>query len=354
MQENIKILSLGCRLNIVESEKIRIMLADAGVRRGIIINTCAVTAESERQSRQMVRKYARENSGVQLFVTGCAATIAPTKIAEISGVSVVVANKDKMDISAYLPNYKGNVPVPQLSSFASLSKGFVQIQNGCNHSCAYCIVSKLRGKNVSFSYEKILADVRALVENGYSEIVLTGVDIAGYRYDSFFAISDLCRALLRDVPGMQRLRLSSLDPGIDLRPIIDLMRSDSRILPHMHLSMQSGSDEILSRMARRHNAQMVRELMEYANFPPPPRLHPPTASRLTPLCAPKKRGESLRTSKQQDWSESVMTPPLGGSRQASAAKQTGEPVGGQLSDSFPPTASNFASLVLCDSPSRGG
>ncbi|MDR1207016.1 MAG: MiaB/RimO family radical SAM methylthiotransferase [Rickettsiales bacterium] len=266
--ENIKIVPFGCRLNTLESEKIRNMLYDAGMRNAIVVNTCAVTAEAERQSRQAIRKLSRENPGVPLYITGCAATRAPENYSKIKGVAAVVSNKDKLDMHAY-----GVKPSKEKFSSLflfppSLSKGFVQIQNGCNHNCAYCIVSRLRGKNVSFPYEKILSDVRALVANGYHEIVLTGVDIAGYRGDTGGVreprLSDLCRGLLRDVPDLRRLRLSSLDPGTDLRPISDLMREDSRMLPHMHLSMQSGSDTILAKMARRHNARMVRELMNYA------------------------------------------------------------------------------------------
>ena len=330
----IKIIPFGCRLNAIEAEKIRAILTGAGVTRAIVVNTCSVTAEAERQSRQMVRKLARENPGAPIFVTGCAATRSSGDYAEIPGVTAVIANKDKLDINAYLHDAesaagaRGHAPLHSsepITEFQNFSKGFVQIQNGCNHNCAYCIVSKLRGKNVSFPYEKILAEVRALVDNGYAEIVLAGVDIAGYiipllrrgadvvchsreggnagvvlqndqdsenhsrpnkkefniahslqnhpgRYaatpphEGNFRIPDLCRAILRDVPGLRRLRLSSLDPGVDLRPLIDLMASDTRMLPHMHLSMQSGSDAILAAMGRRHNARMVRELM--ASMPP--------------------------------------------------------------------------------------
>lgn len=270
MNNNVKFLAMGCRLNIVEAEKIRNMLENAGLDSGIVINTCAVTGEAERQSKQTVRKIARENPGVPLFVTGCTATRDPETVAEIPGVERVVSNRDKMDIRAYLPDYTGpeSVLVP-LSGFQTLSKGFVQIQNGCNHSCAYCIVSSLRGKNVSLPYDEILESVRALVKNGYAEIVLTGVDIAGYMIvgadKSVFRIADLCAALLRDVPDMERLRLSSMDPAVDLRPIIDLMAQDSRMLPHLHLSMQSGSDTVLRRMGRRHTAEIVRGWVEYAN-----------------------------------------------------------------------------------------
>ncbi|MCL2748454.1 MAG: MiaB/RimO family radical SAM methylthiotransferase [Alphaproteobacteria bacterium] len=263
MENQVKFLSMGCRLNALEAEKIKAMLINAGTQDAIIVNTCAVTGEAERQSRQAIRKLSRENPGIPLYITGCAATRAPKDYEKIPGVVAVVANKDKFNINAYIPDYKHAVSY-QKSVISSLSKAFVQIQNGCNHNCAYCIVSKLRGKNVSFQYEKILEDVRAATTAGFYEIVLTGVDIAGFRMDKE-TLPDLCAALLRDVPKLARLRLSSLDPGVNLRPIIDLMHKNPRMLPHMHLSMQSGSDKILAAMGRRHNAQMVRELTEYAD-----------------------------------------------------------------------------------------
>jgi len=258
MKNDIKFVSLGCRLNALEAEKIKAMLERAGCIYTFIVNTCAVTGEAERQSKQAIRKLARENPGAVIFVTGCGATRAPDDFAALSGVTKVIVNKDKMDIQAYGLEPDDSCQ-PPLSVLQSLSKGFVQIQNGCNHVCAYCIVSRLRGKNVSFPYEQISAQTRALTENGYAEIVLTGVDIAG-----FTGLSDLCRKLLVDIPGLRRLRLSSLDPGVNLRPIADIMRNDPRMLPHIHLSMQSGSDAVLARMGRRHNAQMVRELAEYS------------------------------------------------------------------------------------------
>ena len=278
MQEkNIDFLSFGCRLNTLEAEKIKAMLINAGAGRAIIVNTCAVTAEAERQSRQAVRKLSRENPGVPLFITGCAATRAREDYEKIPGVAAVVANKDKFNIDAYLEGTAASslgkrelisarhdtnslIPFP-----SSLSKAFVQIQNGCNHSCAYCIVSKLRGKNVPFPYEKILGEVQSAADTGFFEVVLTGVDIAGYRMGQE-TLPDLCAALLRDVPKLQRLRLSSLDPGVNLRPIIDIMHENPRLLSHMHLSMQSGSDKILAAMGRRHNVQMVRELVKYVSL----------------------------------------------------------------------------------------
>jgi threonylcarbamoyladenosine tRNA methylthiotransferase MtaB len=144
---------------------------------------------------------------------------------------------------------------------ANLSKAFIQIQNGCNHNCAYCIVSKLRGKSISFPYEQILKDVNGAIQSGFQEIVLTGVDIAGYHENGEF-LSDLCEKLLNDMPELKRLRLSSMDPASpECAKVIKLMERQPRMLPHMHLSMQSGSDKILFAMGRRHNSEMVKKLM---------------------------------------------------------------------------------------------
>ena len=267
--KNIKTLSLGCRLNALESEKIQNMLAQY-MNTAIIVNTCAVTAEAERQSGQTVRRIARENPNAPLFITGCAATRNPELFQNIPN-AVTICNKDKMKPSAYTGQI--NIDNPQIDNFhhtdAKLSKQFVQIQNGCNHNCAYCITRQLRGGAVSFEYDAILADVRRAVTNGYGEIVLTGVDIASYvqkKCGNTFLLSDLCQQLLHDVPEIKRLRLSSVDPAVpDVKNIIDLILRDPRMMPHMHFSMQSGSDTILRSMGRRHNAQMVRDLVARAN-----------------------------------------------------------------------------------------
>ena len=267
--KNIKTLSLGCRLNALESEKIQNMLAQY-MNTAIIVNTCAVTAEAERQSGQTVRRIARENPNAPLFITGCAATRNPELFQNIPN-AVTICNKDKMKPSAYTGQI--NIDNPQIDNFhhtdAKLSKQFVQIQNGCNHNCAYCITRQLRGGAISFEYDAILADVRRAVTNGYGEIVLTGVDIASYvqkKCGNTFLLSDLCQQLLHDVPEIKRLRLSSVDPAVpDVKNIIDLILRDPRMMPHMHFSMQSGSDTILRSMGRRHNAQMVRDLVARAN-----------------------------------------------------------------------------------------
>lgn len=258
-------LSMGCRLNALESEKIQEMLARA-MPAAIVVNTCAVTAEAERQSGQTIRKIARENPNVPIFVTGCAATRNPDLFLQIPN-AIVVDNRDKMHLSAYLtaladaPCHFDN---PRVANFARgdtvLSKQFIQVQNGCNHQCTYCITRALRGPSVSFAYTDILNDARTAVARDFTEIVLTGVDTASYARDGML-ISDVCAQLLRDVPEIQRLRLSSMDPASpQIFKLIDLMHNEPRMMPHLHLSMQSGCDAILRAMRRRHNAEMVRRI----------------------------------------------------------------------------------------------
>lgn len=267
---SIKTLTFGCRLNALESEKIQKMLSPV-IDTTIVVNTCAVTGEAERQSGQAVRKIVRENPDAPVFVTGCAVNRNPGLFSDIPN-TMVVDNLVKTNLSAYQAAMAArpcNIANPKIVKFRStddrLSKQFIQIQNGCNHDCTYCVTRFLRGPAVSFEYDDILTDVRAAVENGFGEIVLTGVDIASYaqlRDGRAFMISDLCRALLNDVPGIKRLRLSSVDPAVpEVDKIIDLILSDQRMMPHMHFSMQSGSDTILKSMRRRHTADMVAKRM---------------------------------------------------------------------------------------------
>lgn len=270
IKNNIKTLSFGCRLNAMEAEKIQKMLSTA-INAAILVNTCAVTAEAERQSGQAVRKLARENPEAPIFVTGCAATRNPALFLQIPN-ALVIKNQDKMRLNAYIdalnsaPCHFRNPKIVRFSHSApQLSKQFVQIQNGCNHKCAYCVTRLLRGPAVSFEYEDILKDVKSAIKNGFEEIVLTGVDIASYAKDGVL-ISDLCKNLLQDVPEIKRLRLSSMDPASpEIFKIIDLIHSDNRMMPHMHLSMQSGSDTILNAMHRRHNSETVRRIVKAAN-----------------------------------------------------------------------------------------
>ena len=271
---NIKTLSFGCRLNAVECEKISGILRTV-VDTAILVNTCSVTAEAERQCGQTVRRLSRENPNVVIFVTGCGATRNPKLFESIANV-FVIDNADKMNLDVYKNALKtANIDISglKIDSFYGeenhLSKKFVQVQNGCNHDCTYCVTRLLRGPNVSFPYDEILSDVRSAISNGFYEIVLTGVDTASYIRrdgDKLILLSDVCSALLRDVPEMRHLRLSSIDPASPEVPkIIELMKSDSRFMPHLHLSMQSGSNTILKSMRRRHNADKLRELVKLSD-----------------------------------------------------------------------------------------
>ncbi len=271
MQEkNIKTLSFGCRLNTLETEKIQKMLSTR-IKTAIVVNTCAVTAEAERQSAQAVRKLSRENPNAPIFTTGCASTRNPALFAEIEN-SIVIDNAEKMNLDAYIrgletsPCFKTDPLIEKFKeSNSGLSKKYIQIQNGCNHICAYCVTRLLRGKRVSFEYNDILKEVKNAIKNGFCEIVLTGVDIASYAStinDKPVFISDICKMLLTDCPEIQRLRLSSLDPASpEIHKIIEMIKSEPKMANHLHLSMQSGSDTILKSMRRRHTADMVRKIM---------------------------------------------------------------------------------------------
>ena len=272
MQEkNIKYLSFGCRLNALECDKIKSQLAGR-VDTAIIVNTCSVTAEAERQSAQSVRRISRENPNVPIFVTGCGATRNATLFENIPN-TVVIPNSEKMNLGRYIDGLAklncggGILHFPRES--AELSKQFIQIQNGCNHKCAYCVTRLLRGPAVSFPYSDILSDARVAVADGFYEIVITGVDSASYAYNmdgKFIFISDVCKMLLRDVPEIQRLRISSLDPASpEIFKIIDLIHNNPKMMPHLHLSMQSGSDTVLESMGRRHNADLVRKIVAAAD-----------------------------------------------------------------------------------------
>ncbi|MCL2629578.1 MAG: MiaB/RimO family radical SAM methylthiotransferase [Alphaproteobacteria bacterium] len=260
MQENL-IKAFGCRLNSAETAKLELVADRAGLRGAIIFNTCAVTHEAECQARQAIRRAARNNPGRPIYVVGCAIDRDPQGFVAIPGVVRVIKNSDKFDVSSYgkwkMANGKCNDIIPAAAGFSrGLSKGFLQIQNGCDYACTYCIVHTLRGPSRSFPYEAILRQARELVTGGCSEIILTGVDIAGFEG----GLVPLIEKLLKDEPGIKRLRLSSLDPAKDWQPLIDLTKVQPRVMPHLHLSMQSGSDEILRRMGRRHRAKDITRL----------------------------------------------------------------------------------------------
>ncbi len=255
-----KVITFGCRLNAFESrliEKIGTDLADV-----IVVNTCAVTGEAERQCRQSIRKIHRENPTAKIIVTGCAAQLNPEIYAAMPEVFRVLGNREKLTRAAFETAEKVCVSDADLFDFEELqpvtdfegrTRAFLQIQQGCNHACTFCIVHQARGHNKGLPPEKVLEQARLFVENGFSEIVLTGVDIASYPQ----GFHRLVRLIAEKVTGLKRLRFGSLDPTVLDEEFIGLMGTYSVIQPHLHLSVQSGDDLILKRMGRRHTAAQV-------------------------------------------------------------------------------------------------
>ena len=258
---SVEVLTFGCRLNAYESEVMRghaVGLADT-----VIVNTCAVTAEAERQARQAIRRAARERPGSRIVVTGCAAQIDPGAWSTLPGVTRVLGNADKLKPESWAPDAPALVSdimavrktAPHLlTGFAGRARAFVQVQQGCDHRCTFCIIPFGRGPNRSVPVGAVVTQVRALVEAGFCEVVLTGVDIASYGADLPGAprLGQLVRRLLALVPDLPRLRLSSLDPAAIDDDLWRLLAEEPRLMPHLHLSLQAGSDLILKRMKRRH------------------------------------------------------------------------------------------------------
>jgi len=257
----VEILTFGCRLNAYESEVMRGHAA--ALTDTVIVNTCAVTAEAERQARQAIRKAARENPSARIVVTGCAAQIDPAAWAALPGVTRVLGNDDKLRPESWLPDAGSAVSdimqaretaAHLVTEFAGRARAFVQVQQGCDHRCTFCVIPFGRGPNRSVPIGVVVQQVRALVDAGFQEVVLTGVDIASYGPDlpGTPSLGQMARRLLALVPDLPRLRLSSIDPAAIDADLWRLIAEEPRLMPHLHLSLQAGSDLILKRMRRRH------------------------------------------------------------------------------------------------------
>ena len=268
-----EILTFGCRLNAYESEVMRDLAA--GTENTIVVNTCAVTAEAERQARQTIRRLAREQPNARIVVTGCAAQIDPAAWAALPGVSRVLGNEDKLKPESWAADAGSAVSdimqaretAPHMvTEFAGRARAFVQVQQGCDHRCTFCIIPFGRGSNRSVPIGVAVTQVRALVESGFREIVLTGVDIASYGPDlpGQPTLGQLARRLLAMVPDLPRLRLSSIDPAAIDDDLWKLIAEEPRLMPHLHLSLQAGSDLILKRMKRRHLTADAMAVIERA------------------------------------------------------------------------------------------
>lgn len=258
-QGNIDVVTFGCRLNAYESEVIR---GATGGMDGetVIINSCAVTAEAVRQARQTIRKLKRERPEARIVVTGCAAQTQAADFAAMPEVDRVLGNDEKLDPAAWRGGGKvvvGDIMAAKtltphrIQSVEGHARAFVQVQNGCDHRCTFCIIPYGRGNSRSLAVAEVVAQVRALTENGYREIVLTGVDITSYDAGGV-RLGALVKRILRDVPELQRLRLSSIDSVEADAELIDALANEPRLMPHLHLSLQAGDDLILKRMKRRH------------------------------------------------------------------------------------------------------
>ena len=288
--DNIEIITFGCRLNAFESDVMRRLADDAGLRDTIVVNTCAVTAEAERQARQAIRRARREHPQARIIVTGCAATLDPARYAALAEVDLVLDNTTKLRPDSYAQVWRNPHPsaasaagspspavrerdfeaaVPTLSRTAGegaqgrspragegvRARAYLQVQQGCDHRCTFCIIPYARGPSRSVPLDAIVVEARALLAAGYRELVLTGVDLTAYGADlpGRPSLGQIMRLLLAALPELPRLRLSSLDPSEIDDELWHVLGDEPRLMPHLHLSLQAGDDLILKRMKRRHS-----------------------------------------------------------------------------------------------------
>ena len=240
------VISLGCRLNIAESERMKAMLGEADDV--VVINSCAVTSEAVRQTRQAIRKARRERPDARLLVTGCAADIEREQLADMPEVDGLIANEHKLDPRVW------NVPLPEAPPAPTRTRAFIAVQNGCDHACTFCVIPQGRGKSRSMTIAQVLKEVEHHLEQGAKEVVLTGVDVTSWGHDLAGTppLGELVGSVLEGFHQLKRLRMSSLD-GIEIDDqLFELFASEERLMPHLHLSMQHGHDLILKRMKRRH------------------------------------------------------------------------------------------------------
>ena len=261
--------TLGCRLNAFESEVMRTHATAAGLSDAIIVNTCTVTAEADRQARQTIRRLRRDNPAARIIVTGCAAEMDRDGFAAMPAVDHVIGNADKLDPDAFVADrlvaVAGRAAAaapPLIDGFEGRSRAFVQIQQGCDHACTFCIIPQARGPNRSIDADAIVAQVHRLVANGYKEVVLTGVDICSWGHDLTGTpdLGHLAGFILVEVPGLPRLRLSTLDPAAIDDGLVRLFATAPRLMPHAHLSLQAADDLVLKRMRRRHDRAQAADM----------------------------------------------------------------------------------------------
>jgi threonylcarbamoyladenosine tRNA methylthiotransferase MtaB len=261
----IDVITFGCRLNAYESEVIRRHADAAGLADTVVVNTCAVTAEAVRQARQTIRRIARERPDARIVVTGCAAQIEPAAFAQMTEVARVLGNEEKLQAASWAQRDGEQILVNDIMSVRQTAahlvdglegrhRAFVQVQTGCDHRCTFCVIPYGRGNSRSVPMGGVVAQVRRLAARGFREVVLTGVDLTSYGGNLPGApkLGTLVKQILKHVPELARLRLSSIDSVEADRDLIDAFASEPRLMPHLHLSLQAGDDMILKRMKRRH------------------------------------------------------------------------------------------------------
>ncbi|WP_137134320.1 tRNA (N(6)-L-threonylcarbamoyladenosine(37)-C(2))-methylthiotransferase MtaB [Rhizobium sp. FKY42] len=288
----VEIITFGCRLNTYESEVMRAEAEKAGLNNAVLVNTCAVTGEAVRQARQAIRRARRENPHARIIVTGCAAQTEAATFSEMPEVDAVLGNEEKLKSASYrsLPDFgvsaEEKLRVNDIMSVKATApqmvkhidghvRAFIQVQNGCDHRCTFCIIPYGRGNSRSVPMGAVVGQARKLVDTGYREIVLTGVDATSYGVDlpGKPTLGLLAKTLLKQVPDIERLRLSSIDSIEADQHLFDLLADEPRFMPHLHLSLQHGDDMILKRMKRRHSSadalafvEQVRRLRPEVSF----------------------------------------------------------------------------------------
>ncbi len=272
---SVDVVTFGCRLNAYESEVIRREADAAGAADAIVVNTCAVTAEAVRQAKQAIRRFKRQRPDARIVVTGCAAQIEAKTFAAMPEVDRILGNEEKFDAKVWMASDK--IAVSDIMSVKTMrphvidsiegrARAFVQVQNGCDHRCTFCIIPYGRGNSRSLPMDEVVTQARRLVENGYREVVLTGVDITSYgtNLPDTPRLGALVKRILKDVPELARLRLSSIDSVEVDADLFDALANEPRLMPHLHLSLQAGDDIILKRMKRRHSRRDAIAFCEQA------------------------------------------------------------------------------------------
>ena len=279
----VEVITFGCRLNTYESEVMRAEAEKAGLNNAVLVNTCAVTSEAVRQARQTIRRVRRDNPHARIVVTGCAAQTEKQTFADMPEVDMVLGNEEKLKSQSYraLPDFgvssEEKLRVNDIMSIKATApqmirhidghvRAFIQVQNGCDHRCTFCIIPYGRGNSRSVPMGAVVEQARRLVEGGYREIVLTGVDATSYGGDlpGEPMLGLLAKTLLKQVPDILRLRLSSIDSIEADNHLWDLIADEPRFMPHLHLSLQHGDDMILKRMKRRHSRREALDFVEQA------------------------------------------------------------------------------------------